>query len=94
MPCQAELSNKDYLYPMHCNWCFSPVEGKKCSGWPECLFRISLHAETRNVRKATEKKQRRTRTAYVVRLGRLEAEIGYGSGKRRWDSRSSNTDAK
>lgn len=54
-----------------------------------CLFKISLHAESRNTGKATEKKQRRARTAYEVRVGGIEAERGYRDGNRRWDNRSS-----
>ena len=79
MPCQQNQSTKDYLHPMHCNWCFYPAKGKKCSEWPECLFKISPHAETRNVRTAPANKQRR-RTAYTERPQRSEVQVGPGGG--------------
>lgn len=45
-PAKQNQSTKDYLHPMHCNWSFYSAEGKKCSDWPGCLFKISLHARS------------------------------------------------
>lgn len=43
---------------MHWNRSFYPTEGKKCSDWPECLFKISLHAQRPETQGKQQKRNR------------------------------------